>query len=188
MVRTWHILPQVPSIKLPSSFLPSVGEHLYTSLCRCSGTSTMQMLMTCILTSSTGSGYPGHSSLPGSEMPPNFSQGNLYRSGGCTGKHLRGSRALPLRLSPAHASCPGSARVPKWACRMSKASFPVQERVGLKPSIGCLLPCAPYSGMPFARLLLWMVRNSFSFLRLSKEENCVPGDDSHFTGLWTLTA
>lgn len=51
----------------------------------------------------------------------------VYRSGGCTGQHLRGSRALQLRLSPAHAGCPGSARVPKRACRMSKASFPAQE-------------------------------------------------------------
>lgn len=56
----------------------------------------------------------------------------VSRSGGCTGQHLRLSRALQLRLSPAHASCPDSSRVPKWACRMSKVSFPVQERCLLR--------------------------------------------------------
>lgn len=87
----------------------------------------MQMLMTCILTSSARSGYPGQSRhlRNATQLQPGDS---VYKSEGCTGKHLRGSGALPLRLSPARASSPGSARVPKWACRMSKASFPVQER------------------------------------------------------------
>lgn len=52
----------------------------------------------------------------------------VYTSGGCTGQHLRNSRALQLRSSPAHVSCLGGARTPKWACRMNKASPPVQER------------------------------------------------------------
>jgi len=108
------------------------------------------------------------------------------------GQHPRGSRDLKLRLSPAHACCWAVQRVPNWARSKCKVSFPVQESCllqGFSPERICWTSAAlcPGSGTCFARFLLSVVRNSFSFLSLSEGQNCacleaVPSSQGH--GHW----
>lgn len=100
----------------------------------------------------------------------------VYRSGGCKGQHLRNSRALQLRSSQhmsAAQQCKGPHELAGWVKHIflcKRDAF-----LGVLPhgaSMGCLLPWAPpHSSTPIARLLLCLMRNSFSFLSLSKEEN-----------------
>lgn len=128
MVRTWPILPQLPYAKLPSSLLPSVGQESYPSLCRCWGTSTTQMLMTCILTSSAGSRCSGQTNQPGSEMPPSFSQGILCIDQEVVWDNVGEAAEICSWGCPQSMPAAGQCRGSPGGLTKCKASLPVQER------------------------------------------------------------
>lgn len=153
----------------------------------------MQMLMTCIFTSSAGmDALAGavclaHKCHPASARALCVYIRRLYRT---TSEKQQSSAAEVI---------PSTRQLPRW-CKDPQVSLQDEQSISScareipftgvlsqRASMDCLLPWTPHSGTPFARLLLCMMRSNFSFLSLSKEENCVPRDDSQFTELWTLT-